>query len=60
MLFGIGTVVFSISVFGLFWYGYFLVNRAFQLDLASEAVDQPIRATLVDPDEENVATDVRD
>jgi len=50
-LFIIGAVVSPISVAGMFWYGYFLINRAGQLDLANEAAAALAQARPVEPAE---------
>jgi hypothetical protein len=37
LLFVIGAVVFAITIVGTMAYGYFLFNRAYQVDLAGQA-----------------------
>ena len=56
-LFVIGAVVFATSIFGLFWYGYFLINRAYQVDLALETADSLARVVPFEPDDRHVPTD---
>ena len=43
LLFVIGSVVFAITIVGTMWYGYSLFNRAYQVDVAAQALssDRP-------------------